>query len=401
MKLRLLVSACVLAVLASTNSIAQTAQFSGTIQDSYTFNATGETPGTFNGRQVSFSYDVGPGGELDSFGNLVGPKISIGGFGIFDQSSLVPAFFQATNAYQNQGYILESFDRGSYTIGSFVKVGGSGIGHARSFAELVAYLWNPGSDEYDEDGNFIGTPPSGAIVDFHYELVIGSTDNPFSPGNEVPFYFTNSLSGFSSVGTGFSGVITTAIFSGSAGGGTGGGGAGGGTGGDGAGGGTGGGGAGGGAAIVDLIGGTFELPVALPVGSVQSISGSISGGVAPESQWWLFQWGGGLFASTGTVTGANPLADFHFQLYDPLSMSIIGDVLLNNANGFTGSFSQQLSAGRYRIGLFTDSPFDPAFTIGFASPVAGVPEPANWIMMIAGFGLVGFAARRRRTALAA
>lgn len=33
--------------------------------------------------------------------------------------------------------------------------------------------------------------------------------------------------------------------------------------------------------------------------------------------------------------------------------------------------------------------------------VAGVPEPATWAMMIGGFGLVGFAARRRRNALAA
>jgi hypothetical protein len=28
--------------------------------------------------------------------------------------------------------------------------------------------------------------------------------------------------------------------------------------------------------------------------------------------------------------------------------------------------------------------------------VTGVPEPATWAMLIAGFGLVGFAARRRR-----
>jgi hypothetical protein len=26
-----------------------------------------------------------------------------------------------------------------------------------------------------------------------------------------------------------------------------------------------------------------------------------------------------------------------------------------------------------------------------------IPEPGTWAMMIAGFGLVGFAARRRRT----
>lgn len=35
------------------------------------------------------------------------------------------------------------------------------------------------------------------------------------------------------------------------------------------------------------------------------------------------------------------------------------------------------------------------------SGVAFVPEPATWSLMIAGFGMVGFAARRRRTAFAA
>jgi uncharacterized repeat protein (TIGR03803 family) len=40
--------------------------------------------------------------------------------------------------------------------------------------------------------------------------------------------------------------------------------------------------------------------------------------------------------------------------------------------------------------------------VGFNEPdVAAVPEPASWAMMIAGFGLAGAAARRRRQAVAA
>ena len=35
------------------------------------------------------------------------------------------------------------------------------------------------------------------------------------------------------------------------------------------------------------------------------------------------------------------------------------------------------------------------------TPSVAVPEPASWAMLIAGFGLVGAAARRRRTALTA
>ncbi len=37
-------------------------------------------------------------------------------------------------------------------------------------------------------------------------------------------------------------------------------------------------------------------------------------------------------------------------------------------------------------------------TVGFWTETGGVPEPATWAMLIAGFGLVGMAARRRRHA---
>ena len=38
-------------------------------------------------------------------------------------------------------------------------------------------------------------------------------------------------------------------------------------------------------------------------------------------------------------------------------------------------------------------------TVGFFTAQGGVPEPATWAMMIMGFGMVGFAARRRTTAI--
>ncbi len=49
-------------------------------------------------------------------------------------------------------------------------------------------------------------------------------------------------------------------------------------------------------------------------------------------------------------------------------------------------------------GVANNAGFD-NITLGSARP--GVPEPASWAMLIAGFGLVGAAARRRRVAVAA
>jgi hypothetical protein len=49
------------------------------------------------------------------------------------------------------------------------------------------------------------------------------------------------------------------------------------------------------------------------------------------------------------------------------------------------------------------APTDGSFDLRFASPLspappalAAIPEPASWALMIAGFGTVGLAARRRR-----
>jgi hypothetical protein len=61
-------------------------------------------------------------------------------------------------------------------------------------------------------------------------------------------------------------------------------------------------------------------------------------------------------------------------------------------------------AGNYRLGFGVTNWTDTAFDSGMAyagvfvdgNPVGEVPEPASWAMLIAGFGMVGAAARRRR-----
>jgi len=81
--------------------------------------------------------------------------------------------------------------------------------------------------------------------------------------------------------------------------------------------------------------------------------------------------------------------------------------------GYTGWIQSTYTianAGTYRLGFGTSNFGDTAFDTGLAfsgalvdgRAVDAIPEPSSWIMLIAGFGLVGAAARRRRnTAVAA
>ena len=145
-------------------------------------------------------------------------------------------------------------------------------------------------------------------------------------------------------------------------------------------------------------GGTVGHPVILPTGLQGAVSSDISGGVS-DQQFYAFNWDGGLFQTSGTIDGANPLADFHFELLTPGDATPIEDIILNDANNFSGVISvPNLASGQYEIGMYTDSPYDPHYTINFNTPVRGVPEPATWASLILGLGAVGSALRRRRTA---
>ena len=79
--------------------------------------------------------------------------------------------------------------------------------------------------------------------------------------------------------------------------------------------------------------------------------------------------------------------------------------------GYTGWIQATYTiatAGTYRLAFGVTNWSDNAFDSGLAyagvfvdGVGVGVPEPASWAMLIAGFGLVGAAARRRRAAVAA
>lgn len=93
---------------------------------------------------------------------------------------------------------------------------------------------------------------------------------------------------------------------------------------------------------------------------------------------------GGSTIASGTIPGISGYTGFGYfgfsgATFDELKLQV-------QASGYTGGFD----AAAYEAGAFD------AFTTGGA-----VPEPASWALMIAGFGMVGFAMRRRKVALAA
>jgi hypothetical protein len=133
---------------------------------------------------------------------------------------------------------------------------------------------------------------------------------------------------------------------------------------------------------------------------------------------------GDLDGSTGTFLTVSPFTATDGSAYS----------FTSTLGNFTGTLSDVLSAGpvssrvltAYALGTFTPAGSFSSFVAGPASltfsftqnnangaisggftmstpPVAapGVPEPAAWAMLIAGFGLTGAAMRRRRIAVAA
>ena len=54
---------------------------------------------------------------------------------------------------------------------------------------------------------------------------------------------------------------------------------------------------------------------------------------------------------------------------------------------FNSNATLPTSTANYFVQAFSDSQYDETF-------LPGVPEPATWAMMVAGFGLVGTAVRR-------
>ena len=102
---------------------------------------------------------------------------------------------------------------------------------------------------------------------------------------------------------------------------------------------------------------------------------------------------------TGTVNGSAIVAPVNGSSYGnyfetgPYFLDGTG-VTFRTANGSTFDFFNQSNNNLYRVN-FTGGPLgDSAFLT--ATPVAAVPEPSTWAMMILGFAGIGFMAYRRK-----
>jgi hypothetical protein len=115
--------------------------------------------------------------------------------------------------------------------------------------------------------------------------------------------------------------------------------------------------------------------------------------------------------AAGPVTQQFSLATMAGASY--IAFLTVADVPSPITNGSVGVTDSDTIENGALFFLFTDATaqpgaawqnfgrYDMAFTAQFGGQVAAVPEPASWAVLIAGFGVVGAAARRRRAATAA
>lgn len=113
-----------------------------------------------------------------------------------------------------------------------------------------------------------------------------------------------------------------------------------------------------------------------------------------------------VFQYAGTSIIGGTASDVLWNFYDATSLTIQGINMIGSVLAPKASFSS--SGGQLHGTLIVDSFHggqwggsmelhnDGRYTGGLLTPTTPVPEPASWAMMIAGFGLIGGALRRRR-----
>src|SRR5579885_2884791 len=142
-------------------------------------------------------------------------------------------------------------------------------------------------------------------------------------------------------------------------------------------------------------GGPTSAPAFL-IGStpVGEVTGTISG--LGSEDYYVFNWSGGAFAATASLTGASSGASYLFSAGVAGSCNSVGSQNLNSGDGFSGIISAgDLAPGQYCIGLDANSANDPNFKLTFDTPVSPVPEPGTFVLLSGGVAAIALVRRRK------
>ncbi|WP_310498169.1 PEPxxWA-CTERM sorting domain-containing protein [Sandarakinorhabdus sp.] len=144
---------------------------------------------------------------------------------------------------------------------------------------------------------------------------------------------------------------------------------------------------------------SFVSTTAFSVGSTFYAAGSnlltVNYGASGGSNPVIFGQSGGTSGSFSASTSAGDLVtmtsdvlDFSTTIERDFALSMVSiNPMLTRSNAASALNSFRANAG----GSFSSNP----------PPVVGVPEPGTWAMLLAGFGMVGLARRRRNASVAA
>jgi len=98
------------------------------------------------------------------------------------------------------------------------------------------------------------------------------------------------------------------------------------------------------------------------------------------------------YSNDGITQVYNYIANFNYPAGAPASLDLnFGPVAATGGFGYTSWQTYDFATGTNTEFAYANLGSDAVYSVGIA-----VPEPASWAMLIAGFGLVGTALRRRR-----
>jgi hypothetical protein len=149
--------------------------------------------------------------------------------------------------------------------------------------------------------------------------------------------------------------------------------------------------------LLNFQGGLSSAPVGLPAGQlVSGITGSIGG--SGSQDYYSFDWAGGLFSATASITGAPGGASYLFSAGAAGSCGSGTSATLNSGDSFASTIETNLASGQYCIGISTDGLDDPNFALTFNTPVTDqAPEPSGFVLLSIGLGMAGVLRLRKRS----